>query len=163
MTWKIVERRIGKAGNVKQRQQRQRQWDEQYDATWEIGYVVDGEFITQTAAFDRIYYPSYEQHFTNHPEDLAELIHTAKSLRNPHAIKTGGVDLQVPAILQYLEKHGLELKGKEIVDIGSYGHRSHKISVRLSPLTIKAFGQKKMTLEQFWQKKKCLAVWCDND
>jgi len=159
MAWNIVERRIGKAGNIKQRQKRQRQWDEKYDAIWEIGYVVDGTFITQEEAFKHIYAPSYEDHFDKHPEDLQELIQTAKALRNPHAIKTGGVDLQVPAIMQYLEKHGLALQGKEIVDIGSFGSRSHKISVRLSPLTIKAIGQKKMTLEQFWQKKKCLAVW----
>ena len=54
-----------------------------------------------------------------------------------------------------------ELKGNEVVDIGTFGTRSHKISVRLSPLTIQTIGYPKLTLEQFWQKKKCLAIWED--
>ena len=32
MSWKIVERKIGKAGNQKQREKRQREWDKKYDA-----------------------------------------------------------------------------------------------------------------------------------
>ena len=83
-------------------------------------------------------------------------------LRNPHAVGTGGVDLQVPAIMEYLEEKGRVLQGKEVVDIGTYqNEKTHKISVRLSPLTIKVFGNPKMTLEKFWQEKKCLAVWAD--
>ncbi|MCH2044180.1 MAG: hypothetical protein MK212_08545 [Saprospiraceae bacterium] len=159
MSWKIVERRIGKAGNLKQRSQRQREWDKKYNGNWTIGYIVDGEFMTQEEALEKIYYASYKLYFEQHPDDLEELIQTAKTLRNPHAIATGGVDLQVPAIMQYLDKHGLELKGKEVVDIGTFGARSHKLSVRLSPLTIKAKDHPKLTLEQFWQKKKCLAIW----
>ena len=61
----------------------------------------------------------YEEHFATHPEDLEELVATAKRLRNPHAGATTGVDLQVPAILTYLERHGLTLMGKEIVYGGS--------------------------------------------
>jgi hypothetical protein len=37
--------------------------------------------------------------------------------------------------------------------------QQRKISVRLSPLTIKVIGNDTMTLEKFWQDKKCLAVW----
>lgn len=159
MSWKIVERKIGKAGNLKQQQKRQRIWDKKYDENWMIGYVVDGEFISQEAALESIYYKSYEVHFETHPEDLNELINTAKILENPHAKSTGGVDLQVPAILKFLKRNNLTLKGKEVVQIGTFGTRSHKISVRLSPLTIKVIGNNKMTLEQFWQEKKCLAVW----
>ena len=49
------------------------------------------------------------------------------------------------------------------MDIGSWaGEASHPIRIRLSPLHIKATGDPKMTLEQFWQKKKCLAVWEDD-
>ncbi|MGB1217303.1 MAG: hypothetical protein ACPG5P_05480, partial [Saprospiraceae bacterium] len=93
---------------------------------------------------------------------LEELIQTTKILRNPHAVATGGVDLQVPAILKYFRENALEFQGKEVVDIGTYNNdRSHKISVRLSPLTIQVIGNPKMTLEQFWQEKKCLAVWVD--
>ena len=36
---------------------------------------------------------------------------------------------------------------------------SHPISIRLSPLHIHVVGDPKMKLEQFWQEKKCLAVW----
>ena len=161
MAWKIVDRKIGKAGNLKQRANREREWTKKYGEDWMIGYVWNGEFITQETALEEIYYKSYEAYFNKHPKDLDELINLAKKLRNPHAELTGGVDLQVPAITQYLERHDLELKGNEVVDIGTFGTRSHKISVRLSPLTIQTIGYPKLTLEQFWQKKKCLAIWED--
>ena len=125
-----------------------------------IGYSIDGEFRSQEEALDCIYYESYVAHFKEHPSDLAELVATAKVLKNPHAIGTGGVDLQVPAISRYLKEHNLELEGCEAVDIGSFNNkRSHKLSIRLSPLHIKVVGNPKMTLEKFWQEKKCLAVW----
>lgn len=111
---------------------------------------------------ETIYYKSYEEHFENHPQDLSELIYTAKALRNPHAEMTGGTDLQVPAIYKYLKNKNLTLLGNEMVDIGTYGSRSHKLSVRLSPLTIKVTGNPNMTLETFWQDKKCLVIWEDN-
>lgn len=126
-----------------------------------IGYVIDGDFVPQEEAIETVYNRSYEEHFAAHPEDLAELIRTAKVLRNPHAIATTGVDLQVPAIMAYLKRQGLELAGAEVVDIGSYGDRSHALSIRLSPVHIKVFGDGTMTLEKFWQSKKCLAVWED--
>jgi hypothetical protein len=159
MAWQIKERKIGKAGDHKQRTQRQRAWDAQYGDNWMIGYMIDGTFVSQEDALESVYYRSYEAHFAQHPDDLQELIQTAKTLRNPHAELTGGVDLQVPAILDYLKRHGLQLQGQEVVDIGSYGNRSHALSVRLSPLTIQAYGHDHMTLEKFWQEKKCLAVW----
>lgn len=163
MPWKVVERRIGRAGGVKQREGRQREWDRQYgEDAWMVGYVIDGRFVPQDEAIETIYNQSYEQHFAEHPEDLAELIRTAKVLRNPHARATTGVDLQVPAIMSYLKQQGLELQGAEVVDIGSYGDRSRPLSIRLSPVHIKAFGDSTMTLEKFWQNKKCLAVWDDD-
>ena len=161
MPWKIVERKIGRAGSKKQRNATQRQWDWKYGAdSWAVGYVIDGEFVLQEKALETIYYRSYEVHFHDHPDDLAELIHLAKVLRNPHAEATTGVDLQVPAIMKYFEQHGLNLEGGEVVDIGSWqGERSHSISVRLSPLQIRCVLDPKLTLEEFWQSKKCLAVW----
>src|SRR6516162_2970692 len=121
MPWQIVERHIGRAGGIRQRGARQRDWDR---------------------------------------EDLAELIRLARVLRNPHAEATTGVDLQVPAIMNYLERHGLRLQGEEVVDIGTWrGERSHVISVRLSPLQIRCVLDPKLTLEEFWQSRKCLAVW----
>ncbi|HWE95790.1 MAG TPA: hypothetical protein VG269_17630 [Tepidisphaeraceae bacterium] len=161
MAWRVVERRIGRAGGIRQRNERQREWDRKYgEDAWQVGYVIDGEFMPQEQALESIYYKSYEQHFANHPEDLTELLCLAKSLRNPHAEATTSVDLQVPAIMAYLERHGLELRGSEVVDIGTWeGQASHPISVRLSPLHIHVVGDPKTTLETFWQSKKCLAVW----
>jgi hypothetical protein len=163
MPWKVVERRIGRAGGLKQRTARQREWDKKYgEGRWAVGYVVDGAFVLQEQALESIYYRSYEDHFAAHPEDLEELVRLAGSLRNPHAEATTGVDLQVPAITAYLERHGLQLLGTEVVDIGSWkGKASHAISVRLSPLHVKVTGDPKTTLEQFWQERKCLAVWED--
>jgi hypothetical protein len=43
------------------------------------------------------------------------------------------------------------------------GQASHAISIRLSPLHIKVTGDSKTTLEQFWQDKKCLAVWVEGN
>jgi hypothetical protein len=163
MPWRIVERHIGRAGGVRERTARQRDWDRKYgEGNWQIGYVIDGVFVPQEQAVETIYYRSYEEHFAAHPADLEELIRLAKVLRNPHAEATTGVDLQVPAILAYLERHGLTLQGSEVVDIGSWqGQASHAISVRLSPLHVRLAGNPKMTLEQFWQDRKVLAVWDD--
>ena len=163
MPWKVVERKIGRAGGVKQRTARQRDWDQKYgDGNWVVGYVIDGNFVLQEDALESIYNRSYEEYFAAHPEDLEELIRLAKTLRNPHAEATTGVDLQVPAIMSYLDRHGLRLQGTEMVDIGSWkGKSSHPISIRLSPLHIKVTGDPKTTLEQFWQEGKCLAVWED--
>lgn len=161
MNWQIVRKRIGRAGGLKQRTGRQREWDRLYgESQWAVGYRIDGQFLLQEDAWESIYYLSYEEHFARHPQDLEELITLAKRLRNPHAEATTSVDLQVPAIMEYLKRHHLTLRGKEIVDIGSWqGRASHAISVRLSPLQIKAAGSPRMTLEQFWQEEKCLAVW----
>jgi hypothetical protein len=163
MPWRVVERRIGRAGGLRQRTARQRQWDRRYgEGNWQVGYMVDGTFVPQEEALESVYYRSYDEHFAAYPEDLKELIRLARTLRNPHAEATTGVDLQVPAILKYLERHGLKLQGKEVVDIGSWqGRASHAISVRLSPLHVRLAGNPKMTLEQFWQERKCLAVWED--
>lgn len=161
MPWRVVERHIGRAGGLRQRTDRQRQWDRAYgEDAWAVGYVIDGAFVLQEDAIESIYYRSYEEHFARHPSDLATLIATAKALRNPHAEATSGVDLQVPAITAYLERHGLTLQGSEVVDIGSWqGTSSHPIGVRLSPLQIHVAGSDHVILESFWQGKKCLAVW----
>ncbi|MCB9752206.1 MAG: hypothetical protein H6713_19805 [Myxococcales bacterium] len=161
MPWVIYKRRIGRAGGFRERHARQAEWDREFgEGLWAIGYVLDGEFVTGEDAFERVYYRSYAEHFERHPDDLAELLACAGDLHNPHAAATSGVDLQVPAIRLYLQRHGLQLQGHDRVDIGSWrGQASHAISVRLSPLQIRAAGQDKMTLERFWQAKKRLAVW----
>src|SRR5438270_737597 len=161
MPWRIVERHIGRAGGLRERTARQRDWDRRHgEGSWEVGYVLDGVFVPQEEALEAVYYRSYAEHFAAHPGDLEELIRLARVLRNPHAEATTGVDLQVPAVLAYLERHGRQLRGTEVVDIGSWqGKASHPISIRLSPLHVRVAGNPKMTLERFWQEKKCLAVW----
>lgn len=161
MPWRVVERRLGRAGGVTRRSARQRDWDLKYgEDNWVVGYVIDGQFVTQDEALESVYYRSYEHHFRDHPDDLEELLALAKTLRNPHAEATTGVDLQVPAIMSYLERQGLQLRGAEVVDIGTWNNqRSHAISVRLSPLHIACAADPTMTLEAWWQSKKCLAVW----
>ena len=92
MGWRIVERRIGKAGGERQQIARQREWNQRYgEDLWAVGYVIDGVFVRQLDALDSVYARSYEQHFTDHPGDLAELIALARVLRNPHAEATTGV------------------------------------------------------------------------
>ncbi len=165
MSWQVVERKIGRAGGDRQRTARQREWDRRHGAdNWAVGYVIAGQFVLQEEALESVYYASYEAHFRAHPEDLQELLTLARVLRNPHAEATTGVDLQVPAILKYLQKHGLELQGSEVVDIGTWqGQRSHAISVRLSPLQVRCVLDPKLTLEEFWQTRKCLAVWTEEE
>jgi hypothetical protein len=163
MGWRVVERRIGKAGGIKQREARQREWDRKYgEDSWAIGYMIDDEFVRQEDALESVYYKSYERHFAEHPEDLAALIGLARVLRNPHAEATTGVDLQVPAIMDYLKRHGLALRGREVVDIGTWnGAASHPISVHLSPLTIRCAAEPELSLEEFWQRRKVLVLWED--
>jgi hypothetical protein len=163
--WRVVKRRLGRAGPKKSREARQREWDRTYgEENWAVGYVIDGEFVLQEHALGSVYERSYESHFDTHPEDLAELLATAKVLRNPHARATTGVDLQVPAIESYLSKRGLVLRGSEVVDIGSWeGQASHALSIRLSPLTVRCVLDPRLTLEKWWQREKCLAVWDETD
>ena len=165
MAWEIVERRLGRAGGEKERLARQRRWDRRFgEGLWDIGYLVEGRFISQHEAFESIYVASYEAHFEDHPEDLEELCSRAKALRNPHAAATTGVDLQVPALHEVLARRGRTLAGDEVVDIGSWqGSASHALSVRLSPLQIRCVAEDKRTLESFWQRRKCLAVWRDEE
>lgn len=163
MPWKIVERRLGRAGEIRQRTSRQRDWDRRHgEDAWAVGYVVQGIFVPQEEAFETVYCKSYEEHFDQHPDDLKELVQTAKVIRNAHAEATTGVDLQVPAVLAYLKRRGIELQGTEIVDIGPYSEQSHALSIRLSPLAVTVTGDPTTSLEKFWQSKQCLAVWEDD-
>ena len=71
-------------------------------------------------------------------------------------------EARAQAISDYLRRHGLQLAGTEVVDIGTWdGKASHPISVRLSPLTIACAVDPGRTLEQWWQQRKVLVVWDD--
>jgi hypothetical protein len=131
MAWKIVNRKIGRAGSVKRRENQQREWDRRYgEENWAVGYIyiIEGEFVLQEEVIESVYYCSYEEHFQQYPKDLQELIQLAKVLRNPHAQATTSVDIQIPAIMEYLKCHNLTLQGTEVVDIGTWqGQYSHPI------------------------------------
>jgi hypothetical protein len=45
----------------------------------------------------------------------------------------------------------------------SEGWQPHPIAVRLSPLTIRCAIKPKMTLEAYWQERKCLVVYVDSE
>ena len=165
MGWRVVARKIGRAGGERQRAARQRGWDREYGPdAWAVGYVIGGAFVLQDDALESVYYRSYAAHFRAYPDDLTKLVALAKVLLNPHAEATTGVDLQVPALTRYLREHGLALRGTEVVDIGTWrGERSHPISVRLNPLHVRCVLDPKMALEEWWQAKKCLAVWAEDE
>ena len=71
MGWRVVKRKLGRAGGFRERTARQTEWDRKYgEGAWAIGYVIDGEFVLQEDALESIYYRSYEAHFAEHPDDL---------------------------------------------------------------------------------------------
>ena len=159
MNFRIVERDIGRAGSLANRQRRGLEWDKRYGlGRWATGYDPDGRFIPYEEAVEALYNRSYEMHFDAHPKDLAELVATASFLYNSHAKRTGSIDLQVPAVEKCLERRGLRLSGKEPVDIGSADYDA--IGNRLSPARVMFLGGiNGQTLEGFWQSDaKCLAI-----
>lgn len=47
MPWKVVERKIGRAGGVKQRTARQREWDQKYgEGDWAVGSWLPFGYFT---------------------------------------------------------------------------------------------------------------------
>src|SRR5262245_53267473 len=53
MAWRVGERKVGRAGGVKQRTARLREWDQKYGkGNWAVGYVIDGTFVLQEDALD---------------------------------------------------------------------------------------------------------------
>jgi hypothetical protein len=56
MSWQIVTRRLGRAGGIKERNARQREWDKEYsEGNWAIGYIIEDNFVLQDDAIDLIY------------------------------------------------------------------------------------------------------------
>lgn len=165
MSWKVVKKRLGRAGGLKERTARQHEWDRKYgEGKWAVGYVLNDAFLPYEDAVDEIYQRSYDAYLSTHPDDIEELLKLARRLRNPHAEATTSVDLQVPAIMNYLKAHDHNLKGEEVVDIGTWqGQVSHPIGVRLSPLHIPCVCNTNQTLEEYWQEEKCLAIWEDEN
>jgi hypothetical protein len=126
----------------------------------EVGCFIARRFVPQEEDLKSVYYRSYAGHFSAQANDLDELIAVTGKHRNSYAEATGSVDLQVTAILTYLEQNGLTPEAREVVDIGSWqGRVSHAASVRLSPLHVRLAFDPNGRLAQLWQEKKCLAIW----
>ena len=161
MPWKVVERKIGRAGGVKQRTARQREWDRQ---------VRRGQLGGRLRHRRRLRPAGRRPGVDLQPELRGTLRRpprgpggTDPPRQEPAEPARRGDDRRGPASAG---DHGLpgaaraSASGTEVVDIGSWkGQASHPISIRLSPLHIQVVGDPKMTLEQFWQERKCLAVW----
>ncbi len=161
MSYRIVERGIGRAGGLEARESRQAEWNAKYGkGKWVTGYDFDGRFYPYEEAVDRLYNRSYNMHFDAHPEDMQELCERASYLCNSHSQRTGSTDLQVPAVLKCAQERNMEIgNGKTPIDIGSTNEDT--IGNKLSPTAILFLGGvlNGMTLEDFWQSEaKCLAV-----
>jgi hypothetical protein len=80
MPWNIQERKLGRAGDPRQRAARQREWDRKYGPdNWEIGFVLDGEFVRQDTAFQSVYCAGYAAHFERQPEVLTQMTSATKT------------------------------------------------------------------------------------
>ena len=87
MGWRVVERRIGRAGGVRQRTDRQRAWDREYgEGNWEVGYVIGGAFVPQEQAVESVYHRSYAEHFAAH----ASTSTTVRAVGNELSITVAG-------------------------------------------------------------------------
>src|SRR5262249_11192732 len=148
MPWQVVERRIGRAGGRGRREARQRDRDRKDgEGNRAVGYGVARALPTPEEAVEAVYYRRHPEDFAAPPPHLPALLSLARALRNPHAEATSGVDLQTPAILAYLQRHGLELRGSEVVDVGTWnGAASHPLSVCLSPLQVRCCLDPKLSL-----------------
>ena len=161
MSWNVVERKIGRAGGVKQRTARQREWDQKYGEDALGGRLRHRRRLRPPRRCAGVgLLPELRGTFcrsSRRPggtdpagQDAAESPRRGNDRRGPAGASDHDVSGSPRASLQ----------GNEVMDIGSWkGQASHAISIRLSPLHIKVTGDPKTTLEQFWQEKKCLAVW----
>lgn len=159
MQYKVLEK-IGRAGNFRTRQLTQERWTKQYGNSWFVGYLYNDKAYTYEEALKEFYNKSYYEFMKNNSEVVEELCNEAKELYNPHAEKTGGVDLQVPAVLEALKKLGKEIHGNKRIAIGTYGAKYgiiyHPLSTTLSPYKVPLWCNKDLSVENFWQSYKYL-------
>lgn len=158
----IIEK-LGRAGGPKNRQKKKEEWDRKYgEGNWEIVYFYNNKIYTREEALSEFYNKSYYIFLKNNPNITMRLCLLARELYNPHAEATGGVDLQVPAVLEALDRLGRELTGKERIAIGTWGSKYGKkyppISHQLSPFKIPLWCDRRISVEKFWQEYKYLAV-----
>lgn len=159
MSVKVLEK-IGRAGNARQRKLTQENWDRKYGKGWYVGYCYKEKTYTYDEALVEFYHKSYFEFMKKNPNIVEELCSQAKELYNPHAEKTGGVDLQVPAVLEALSKLNKTLKGTERIAIGVFGTKNGltypAISNKLSPFKVPLWCNSYLSVETFWQNYKFL-------
>lgn len=159
MEYQILEK-IGRAGNEQQRELTQKKWTNQYGEGWFVGYVYKNKSYTYEEALQEFYHKSYYEFMKNHPEIIEELCSSANAIYNPHAERTGGFDLQCPAVSEVLTKLGKELHGTRRIAIGTYGAKYGiiypPISTKLSPFRVPLWCDNNISVETFWQNYKYL-------
>lgn len=162
MSYKVIEQ-LGRAGNKQNRDRKRAEWNLKYgEDNWEVMYKYNDKLMTRDEALEEYYNKSYYLFLKENPKKLEALCNVAGQLYNPHAVNTGGVDLQCPAVEKALEKLGKELKGKERIAIGTWGTKNGlkypQISYDLSPYQVPIWCNKSISVENFWQDYKFLVV-----
>ena len=151
--------KLGRAGNKQNREKAAALWNTKYEK-WEIVYIYNNKIMTRDEALDEYYNKSYYLYLKNNSGILDALCNAAKEIYNPHAVNTGGVDLQCPAVHKALEKLGRTLNGKQKIAIGTWGTKMGKkypdISYKLSPFQVPIWSDSKISVEKFWQDYKFL-------
>jgi hypothetical protein len=153
--------KLGRAGNKQNRDRKTAEWNLRYgEGNWSVMYVYDNKIMTREEALQEYYNKSYYLYLKSNKVLLDELCNSANEIYNPHAVNTGGVDLQCPAVKYALEKLGRKLIGKEKIAIGTwgvkYGKKYPDISYKLSPFKVPIWNNKGISVEQFWQEYKYL-------
>ena len=159
---KIIEK-LGRAGNYKNREQKRQIWDLKYGkGKWEVMYVYKDLIMTRDKALDEYYNKSYYLYLKNNPHILDELCRVAKEIYNPHAVNTGGVDLQCPAVEYSLQQLKRNLEGDKKIAIGTWGTKQGikypDISYKLSPFKVPLWDNECLSVEEFWQEYKYLII-----
>jgi len=184
MSYKIVERNIGRAGNKRQMLAKQEEWDNRYGkGNWKTGYEIDGRFFTRDEAIRDIYDNSYILFLEGRP-DLVKQLEESGGVFNPHAILSNSVDIQAASVERYMAMIGLTFQGTRKLPIGSYQPQSKytkrdrlqqarelgleiyddriqypEIAYTLSPFKVPCSLNPSISIEAFWQSDiKCLAV-----
>lgn len=162
MVYQVVEK-LGRAGGPKNRERKQKEWNQKYgEGKWAVVYQYNGTVYTREEALEHFYNRSYYEYLKRNPYLANQLCQMAGELYNPHAVETGGVDLQCPAVHEALKKLGLSLQGTEKVAIGTwgtkYGRKYPSISYKLSPFRVPLWCDSATSVEEFWQNYKFLGV-----
>lgn len=183
--YKIVERKIGRAGNRQQIAKKQEVWNKKYgEGNWLTGYEIDGQFRTREFVIREIYDESYFIFLDANPEVVKELVNSG-GVYNPHAILSNSFDIQAATVERYMQSRGLSFEGEGLLPIGSYQPKYNKepvlkkalelglvvqddkivypkIAYTLNPFNVPCLLNSEESIEVFWQSDiKCLAVRCE--